>query len=75
MDLGSWLMLLKMIFGVIGNIAIEKARAKKIYFSNPYVQTDANVLVRRDPPFSTMNQLIMRVFQLQPMGVVPLICG
>ena len=36
----------------IGNIAIEPARADKINFSNPYVQIDANFLVRHDAPFT-----------------------
>jgi len=36
----------------IGNIAIEQARAQTINFSDPYVQIDANFMVRRDAPFT-----------------------
>ena len=35
----------------IGNIAVEPARAKTIDFTVPYVQIDANFLVRTDAPF------------------------
>ena len=36
----------------IGNIAIEQARAETINFSDPYVQIDANYMIRQDAPFT-----------------------
>ena len=36
----------------IGNIAIEQARAQTIHFSDPYLQIDANFLIRRGAPFT-----------------------
>ena len=36
----------------IGNIAIEQARAETINFSDPYVQIDANFMIRQDSPFT-----------------------
>lgn len=37
----------------IGNIAIEPARAEVMDFSHPYVQIDANFLVKKDAPFTS----------------------
>ena len=36
----------------IGNIAIEQARAETINFSDPYVQIDANFMIREDALFT-----------------------
>jgi polar amino acid transport system substrate-binding protein len=36
----------------IGNIAIEQVRAQTINFSNPYLQIDANFMIRRDAPLT-----------------------
>ena len=37
----------------IGNIAVEPARAKQIAFTRPYVQIDANFMVRKNDPYRT----------------------
>ena len=43
----------------IGNIAIEQARAQTIKFSDPYVQIDANFLIRRGAPFTDNESIDM----------------
>ena len=39
----------------IGNIAVEPARAKRIAFTRPYVQIDANFMVHKNDPLSLIH--------------------